>query len=566
MGNKSTGTVIRRLLMMISPVFPTMLFSMLMGIIGNVFSITVMVGSALLFAKLLGMDTGISVTALVAAILVAALLRGIMRYLEQYSGHDAAFRLLALIRDKAYEALRRLAPAKLSDKSAGDIISTVMGDVEYIEVFFAHTIAPVVIGIIVSLGVLIFIGSYWAGFALILLAFQLLVGLVIPLYASKAGREDGRNYRKESANMGTFLLDSLHGMKELLLMNLGEQRLEEMKHRGMKLNREHGKLKRHEGRVTAMADLCVMLAITVILVISAIRCISGMMEPAEVLIVTVAASSSFGPLIALSSLSNSLLQTFAAAERLFALMDEKPPVEEIILDNTTPKVKEGSVEYCNICFQYPKREQVVVEKLDFKLDKGSLTALIGESGCGKSTLLHLLLRFWDVDSGSICVDENDIRKYELSKLRQGITLVSQQTWLFNESIEENIRLGKPEADTEEIITAAKRASIHEFIMSLPEGYGTRVGELGSRLSSGEQQRIGLARAFLRETPLVLLDEPTSSLDSLNEKAVLKTIRDEMKGKTVLLVSHRPSTIAVSDKVYRMREGYIEQVLEKTELS
>jgi ATP-binding cassette, subfamily C, bacterial len=555
MKNKSAFSIMKRLLKMVSPVLPTMLFSIIMGITGNFFAITVMIGGSLLIADFLGMDTGITANTLTWIILICALLRGLLRYLEQYSGHDVAFRLLALIRDKAYASLRKLVPAKLADKSAGEIISTVMGDVEYIEVFFAHTIAPVIIGILIPFGVLLFISSYWYGFALILFAFQLAVGFLIPLFAARTGRKAGRNYRQEASKMGTFLLDSLQGLREIMLLNLGGKRLGEIKQRGKLFNNAHGELKKHEGLVMASADLCVLLAVTAVLTAAAIRFNLGLLDAESVLIVTVAASSSFGPLIALSSLSNSLMQTFASAERLFALMDEKPAVEDSVSDSASARdLDEGGIEYKKVTFQYPKRGISVIKELDMRILAFSKIALIGKSGCGKSTLLHLLLRFWDVDSGHICIDGQDIRKYGLERLRSGITLVTQDTWLFDDSIEENIRIGRSDADDVDVREAAARASVHDFIMKLPGGYKTRVGELGSRLSTGERQRIGLARAFLRNTPVVLMDEPTSGLDTLNEKVILKSINDEFEGKTVILVSHRPSVKAAAGVILRIENG------------
>jgi ATP-binding cassette, subfamily C, bacterial len=307
--------------------------------------------------------------------------------------------------------------------------------------------------------------------------------------------------------------------------------------------------------VMASADLCVLLAVTAVLTAAAIRFNLGLLDAESVLIVTVAASSSFGPLIALSSLSNSLMQTFASAERLFALMDEKPAVEDSVSDSASARdLDEGGIEYKKVTFQYPKRGISVIKELDMRILAFSKIALIGKSGCGKSTLLHLLLRFWDVDSGHICIDGQDIRKYGLERLRSGITLVTQDTWLFDDSIEENIRIGRSDADDVDVREAAARASVHDFIMKLPGGYKTRVGELGSRLSTGERQRIGLARAFLRNTPVVLMDEPTSGLDTLNEKVILKSINDEFEGKTVILVSHRPSVKAAAGVILRIENG------------
>ena len=556
MNNKSAIKNMGRLLKMITPVLPIMVFSIIMGIIGNFFAIGVMIGGALLIVNVLGIHTGFSYNELTTFVLICALLRGFLRYLEQYKGHDVAFRLLALIREKAYDALRRLAPAKLADKNAGEIIATVMSDVEYIEVFFAHTIAPVVIGIIVPLGVLIFVANYWIGFAIILLFFQLCVGLLIPLYAAKKGREAGREYRKQASDMGTLFLDSLQGLKELLILGKGSERLDQIRDSNKKLNNAHSHLKNHEGLVMALANGCVMMVVATVLIVGAIRHHIGLVAGVDVLVVTIAASASFGPLIALSALSNSLMQTLAAAERLFDLMDEKAAVEDTGTYLQSECTKRNEVVYDNISFCYSQRDATVIDKLHLVIEKNAKVALVGQSGCGKSTLLHLLMRFWDVNDGEIYMQGINVKDYALDQLRADMTLVSQDTWLFNETIKENICIGKPEASDEEIEIAAKRASIHDFIMKLPNGYKTVVGEMGSKLSTGERQRLGLARAFLRNSPIVLLDEPTSSLDTLNEKQILKTIQEELEEKTVILVSHRPSATVIADKVYRMNKGCI----------
>jgi ATP-binding cassette subfamily C protein len=546
-----------RLFLMVAPVLPKMLFSIFMGVLGNLSAIGMMTGGALLIADLLGVADGFSSAGLATLVMSCAVLRGVLRYLEQYFGHDVAFRLLALVREQIFAALRRLAPAKLIEKRSGDLVTTVLGDVEYIEVFFAHTIAPVVIGTIVPVLVLLFIGRYWLGFVPILLFFQLGVGLVLPVLAAKLGKTRGREYRDRFAAVNVHLLDSLRGLKELLLFNQGERRLAEIRSKGRDLNQSYSQLKKQEGWVMAVADLLVMAAAVTLLFSGIGRFEAGMIGVGEVLVVTVAASSSFAPLLALSALSNSLMQTFAAAERIFALLDEKASVREKLSGNGgAAVVNSGDLVYHNVSFNYPGKDVKILNNLDFGIKRGQHVALIGKSGSGKSTALRLLLRFWDVSAGEIRVDGKDIRDLSLSGLRSGMALMAQDTYLFDETIAANLRIGKPDATDAELEAAARKAAIHDFIMGLPQGYQTRVGELGSGLSGGERQRIGLARAFLKDSPLLLLDEPTSNLDTLNEQIILKAIKNECNEKTVVTVSHRPTAVAAAERILRLENGKI----------
>jgi ATP-binding cassette subfamily C protein len=551
--------IMLRLLKMVVPVLPTMLFSISMGILGYLSGIGMMVGSALLIAEALGMNSVFASGNLTMFVVSCAVLRGILRYLEQYSGHDVAFRLLALVREQIFAALRRLAPAKLIEKRSGDLVATVLGDVEYIEVFFAHTIAPVVIGTVVPVIVLIFIGRYWLGFALILLLFQLGVGLFLPLFSFRLGKTEGRQYRNRLAEVHVHLLDSLRGLKELLLFNRGAERLAEIRSKGRELNRSYSQLKRHEGLVMAVADLLVLSAVVTLLFSGIGRFEAGLIGVGELFIVTVTASSSFAPLLALSALSNSLMQTFAAAERIFALLDEEEPIREKASDWADEAiVNPGDLAYYDVGFSYPEKTVKVLKNLNFAIKPGQQVALVGKSGSGKSTVLRLLLRFWDVSEGKITVDERDIRDISLFRLRFGMALMAQDTYLFNETIAANIRIGKPDATDEEIEAAARKAAIHDFITKLPKGYQTNVGELGSRLSGGERQRIGLARAFVKDAPLMLLDEPTSNLDTLNEQIILKAIKEECQEKTVVTVSHRPTAVAAAERILTLEDGRISE--------
>lgn len=502
---------------------------------------------------------------LITIVIICALARGFCGYLEQYYGHDVAFRLLAMIRSRIFNALRKLAPARMLDKRSGDLVSTIMADVEYIEVFFAHTIAPVTIGIVVPAAVLVFLGSYWPGFILIVLPFYLALGLGIPLLTNHLAREKGRSYRKELSFMHGHLVESLQGLRELLLFNKGRDRLEQIRAGSRRLDRALGQLRNHEGFIFALSDSLIIAAIGAVLLAASIRYTEGLLSLPGLIVVVAVTSSSFGPVIALSSLSGTLMQTFAAAERIFRLMDEKPAVDEEREDTAANKPRQmtpipapviGELAYHDVCFHYPSQHEDVLRLFSLVIRQGEHVALVGKSGSGKSTALRLLLRFWDPSRGAITWNGRNINTVLPAKLRAGMAVVSQDTFLFSGSIADNIKIGNPQAPDEAVEKAAQRASVDQFIKSLPQGYQTPVGELGDKLSGGERQRLALARALLIDAPLLLLDEPTSNLDVLNEKKVLKALAEACKGKTVLMVSHRPSTVAAADQIFVLEKGRI----------
>ncbi len=543
-----------RLLHMVTPLAPTMLACIFLGILGNLSAVLIMVFGSMVVASALGIQLALPFKALVGLTLAAALVRGPLGYFEQLMGHDVAFRLLSLMREKIFGALRRLAPAKLIDKRSGDIVTTIMGDVEYVEVFFAHTIAPVSIGIVVPLTVLIFAGTFWYGFSLILLVFYLCT--LIPLYIARHVRATGRNYHAGFSAINTHFLDSLQGLRELIMFGRAEDRQKEIRRKGQELTDASRKLRRYEGFVMALSESCILGGTAAVLFSALYRLHLGDIGIDGVIIVTVTAASSFGPLVALSALTNDLMHTFAASERIFSLLDEKPLVIEHPGAHSRVRHNTPDINYNNVLFSYPGKDESVCRDLDIAIKPNTKTAIVGPSGSGKSTVLRLLLRFWDVDHGEIFLNGENIKEPPLSYLRSNMTMVSQDTYLFNDTIEANIKTGNPAATTEEVETASRRANIHDFIMTLPNGYQTRVGESGCRLSAGERQRIAIARALIHDAPVILLDEATSNLDTLNEGSILKTIAHEFKDKTIITVSHRPSTIVGADTIMVLDEGTI----------
>ena len=536
MNNRQSGMkIMARLIKILKPLAPVMMITISFGVLGFLAAIAITTFGGVAIATKLGIDMSVTFKTSITVIIVCAVLRGLLRYIEQYSGHYIAFKILAILRDKVYKALRKLAPSKLESKEKGNLISVITSDIELLEVFYAHTVAPIAIAIITSIIIALVLGSINIYFGLISAGFYIIVGYVIPVFSSKYGNKAGVEYREEFAKTNSFLLESLKGIKEVLLFNQGEKRLAKINENSDRLNAKLDDIKKHEGIIRACTDVTIMIAILMQ---------NNVLNLGELIVAIVLLSSSFGPVVALSNLSNNLIHTFACAQRLFDILDEVPAVDEVE-GEITLKTSEMSIE--NMDFNYGDRNEKLLNNINLDIRKGEKIAILGESGCGKSTLLKLMMRFWDVNNGSINIDNKNIKNVPTKTLRKTQTLVTQETFLFNDSIENNIKIGKIDATEEEVIEACKKASIHDFITTLPQGYKTNVGELGGNLSSGERQRLGIARAFLHDGDILILDEPTSNLDTLNEAEILKSLENHCKDKTVVMVSHRKSSAAICDK-------------------
>ena len=541
MNNRQSGMkIMARLIKILKPLAPVMMITISFGVLGFLAAIAITTFGGVAIATKLGIDMSVTFKTSITVIIVCAVLRGLLRYIEQYSGHYIAFKILAILRDKVYKALRKLAPSKLESKEKGNLISVITSDIELLEVFYAHTVAPIAIAIITSIIIALVLGSINIYFGLISAGFYIIVGYVIPVFSSKYGNKAGVEYREEFAKTNSFLLESLKGIKEVLLFNQGEKRLAKINENSDRLNAKLDDIKKHEGIIRACTDV----AILTFLFIGIHLMQNNVLNLGEIIVAIVLLSSSFGPVVALSNLSNNLIHTFACAQRLFDILDEVPAVDEVE-GEITLKTSEMSIE--NMDFNYGDRNEKLLNNINLDIRKGEKIAILGESGCGKSTLLKLMMRFWDVNNGSINIDNKNIKNVPTKTLRKTQTLVTQETFLFNDSIENNIKIGKIDATEEEVIEACKKASIHDFITTLPQGYKTNVGELGGNLSSGERQRLGIARAFLHDGDILILDEPTSNLDTLNEAEILKSLENHCKDKTVVMVSHRKSSAAICDK-------------------
>lgn len=553
MKRRSGFQIMKRLIVELKPLAPIMVITISMGILGFLASISIATFGAIAAGTVIGEVTFITFKGAVIVMVVAALLRGFLRYGEQLSGHYIAFKILYILRDKIFTLLRKLAPAKLEGKEKGNLISLITSDIELLEVFYAHTIAPIGIALVTNtiISIILFMINPWFGVLSIL--FFLIVGFLIPYLSSSLGKDAGVSYRNIFGESNSYILDSLRGLKEILLFKGGEERLKKINENSNRLNKSLHKIKNHEGIIRAITDITIMIAILTFTLVGFIAYSKGELSFTGMIVGIVMIASSFGPVVALSNLSNTLLQTFASAERIFELLDEEPQVEEVI---NGENISGEKIAYEYVTFSYPNRKEKIFNETSIKINKRDKIALIGESGIGKSTFIKLIMRFWDVNSGEVKLDNKDIKGVNTDSLRKVQTLVSQETYLFNESIEENIKIGNRNATLEEVIKAAKKASVHNFIESLPKGYKTKVGELGGNLSSGEKQRIGLARAFLRDGDVLILDEPTSNLDTLNEGAILKSIKENCKDKTIILISHRKSTTSICNKTYKLEKKKI----------
>lgn len=540
--NMSTVQIFSRLIKLVFPLTIYMLCAILMGVAGFLCAIFIPVLSSMAIVSLLRYQTLLSVHTIIILLFVCALLRGILRYAEQACNHYIAFKLLARIRDQVFEALRKLCPAKLEVKDKGSLISLITSDIELLEVFYAHTISPICIAFITSLVCVIIQIQYGWFYGFYSLLAYITVGVVLPVFISKQSRQIGVEYHKEAANLNSYVLESVRGLKESMQYMDTNRRLEGLNKQTSSLAKREKELKCFQAKTISLTNFCVVLLSLGLCLIHLY--LNSSMD--SMIVSSVLQISSFGPVIALANLGSTLSQTIGAGQRVISLLDETPMVEEVKNGKETDF---KMVDVSSVDFAY--EEEQILKDMNLSIQENEVIGIQGKSGSGKSTLLKLLMRFWDVSKGNILVDDLNIQSLNTSNLRKNEGYVTQETILFHDTIENNIRVAKENASEEEIQSACKKANIHEYIQSLPNGYKTMVEELGSSLSGGERQRIGLARMFLHDAKLVLLDEPTSNLDSLNEGVILKSIYEERKDKTIIFVSHRESTLSHCDRIIHM---------------
>jgi len=553
---RSGLSIMKSLIVLIKPLTGIMLLGIFLGVIGFLCAIflTVTGGYGILYGLYTLLHNSFTSAPnlsgkIFISLIVMAVARGILHYGEQYCNHYIAFRILAIIRHKVFAVLRKLCPAKLEGKEKGNLIAIITSDIELLEVFFAHTISPIAIAFITSLIMVIFIWYQHPIAGIISLLAYITVGIALPLWNGSRSADAGMNFRNNVGELNNFVINSMYGVDEILQYNQGEVRLNEMDSKSLELSDNQRKLSFFEGSQRAATNIVIQLFSWLMFFYMLMLYKNESIGFSQMLIATLAMMSSFGPTVALSSLSNNLNQTLACGERVLSLLEEEPTVEEVSGKEATSF--EGA-DVDNVNFSYA--EEIILDNVSLDIKKGKVLGIHGVSGSGKSTLLKLLMRFWDVNTGEVHISGKNIKNVNTEDLREMTGYVTQETVIFQGTIADNIRVSKQDASLEEIYNAAKKASIHDFISSLPNGYNTNVGELGDSLSDGEKQRIGLARAFLHDGDFLLLDEPTSNLDVLNEGIILKSLSGESAGKTIVLVSHRKSTMSLVDETYEMANG------------
>lgn len=542
-------SIVLKLIKLIKNLIPQMIMAILTGVAGFLCAtfITVLGGYAIL--NIMNFDFALSIETLFLLMAIFAVLRGILRYGEQTFNHYIAFKILANVRDKVFLKLRSLCPAKLEGKNRGDLISLITSDVELLEVFYAHTISPVAIAFIMSIIMSLFIGSFHIFMGILSIIAYVTVGITVPVFVSKSGKDTGNIYRKESGELSSYVLESLRGTDEILQYGNLQNRISNIDKKTDELLKTDFKLKSLAGFGRGFTNSVILFFDFLMLILASWLYTKGSIDFSGVLIPIIALMSSFGPVVALANLGSTLQQTFASGERILKLLDEKETISEVL---GKEDIEFNGIECNNVTFKY--KEEEILKDYGFSLEEKNILGIMGASGSGKSTLLKLIMRFYDVNSGEIKISDVNIKDINTSNLRDMEAYVTQETHLFKDSIKENVKIANLNATDEEIESACKKASIHDFIMSLPKGYDTPVAELGESLSGGEKQRLGIARAFVHNSKLLLLDEPTSNLDVLNEGVILNSLNKEREDKTVILVSHRKSTMSVADKVIGINEG------------
>lgn len=538
---RSTMNIIVRLLALVTPLTGHMFIAIVTGVLGFICASFVTVLGGYLMISVYNQNP---LTSIITSMFTLAVLRGILHYIEHAFNHYIAFKLLAIIRSKVFAALRRVAPAKLENKSRGDLISMITGDIELLEIFFAHTISPVCIAFVM------FIFNVWlfnlvhVYFAIIASIGYVFVGIIIPIFMSKATREIGLEKRTLLGKLNNYFLDRIRGLQEVLQFNQSEAVDKDISLQTSKLQMVDKKLKSYLSLTMAMTNTCI-IGFSILIGLMGVYLLQNQLISLESFVLSILLMySSFGPFVALANLGGGLSNTLACGHRILDLLDEQPIVEEVINGNDA----NGILTFNNVSFKY--ENELIVSNQSFEINENKIFGISGKSGSGKSTMLNLMMRFFDVNSGSINIGNHNIKDINTSDLRNYQSYVTQQTHLFNDTIENNLKIAKLDASLEEVIDACKKASIHDFILSLKDGYQTNVGELGDLLSGGQKQRLGLARAFLHDSQLMLLDEPTSNLDVFNEAMILKSLKD-IKDKTVVLVSHRPSTLNICDDILKV---------------
>lgn len=545
---RNTFYVIYRLIALVGRFIWIILLASFSGVLGYLLAINVTLFAGLAILKYLGVAINISYQVLFSIIIISGILRGIVRYFEQYGNHYMAFKLLQIVRVKIFKALRKQNVVKLEEKNKGDLVSLLQGDIETLEVFYAHTITPFLIAFITSLIMVIVISllsSIYLG--LIALGTYLIIGLLIPLIFYKFNKNSGRSYRKKLSQFEEFYLDSIYGGYEIISQNKNDVFINDVKNKTKELIKLNKDLDNKNTIFTNIMNLLIVLLNLIIIFVGYILYQRGIIDSYYIIIAYVVLTSSFGPVLALANLPNNLSQTFASANRVLDIIDVKPVIKDgnKELDYSSLTIKDAYFNYGN---------KAILKGVNLEIKQNEIIGIYGPSGIGKSTILKLIMHFYELDKGSILLNDEDIKEYSLNSLYKNINLFSQTTYLFQDTIKNNLLIAKKDATMEELVEACKNASIYDYIMSLKDGFDTKISDLKNNISEGEKQRLGLARVFLRNPKLLLLDEATSNIDAINEGIILKSLKKYKEKMAIIIISHRKSTLNICDNIYELKEG------------
>lgn len=536
------------LLNLVKPLSLQMIFAVSFGLLGHVFATLIPGLGAYYFGKIY-IGEIINLKTVLIILITLAILRSLFKYTEQLFNHYVAFKTLAIIRDLVFKSLRRLCPAKMDTKNKGQLISIITADIELLEVFYAHTISPVLIAFFHTLIFFIILYKIHWKYALCLLVFHIVLGIIIPTLTQKIGERLGDDQRKNLSNLNLSILESLKGIKEVINFSMQDERMEEVDSLTRDLNRSSKKLSNNMGNNFATSSTIILIANIVFILVGARLYMAGEVNFLNLIFPIAIFISSFGPTSALASLGNNLVLTFACGKRVMSLLREAPAVDEVTNKN---EVSYEKIDITDVEFSYDDTELIKDFNLSSRLNQ--VVGLEGKSGCGKSTVLKLIMRFFDPKEGKISLNEINLKDINSRNLRDNISYVAQESHLFKGTIRENLLVANESATEIDLIEATKKANIYDFIMSLDHGFDTEIVKDKALLSTGQIQRLALARMFLRDSKLYILDEPTANIDAYNEGIILKSLYEEKDDKTIFISSHRKSTLRICDEVINMQRS------------
>jgi ATP-binding cassette subfamily C protein CydC len=548
-----------RVLRLAAPFKWWMLLSALLGFLTIGSSIGLMTAAAWIIASAALHPSIATLDMAIVGVRFFGIARGVFRYLERYVSHQTTFRLLARLRVWFYKQIEPLAPARLMQVRSGDLLTRAVNDINTLENFYLRVIAPPVVAVMVGGMMVVFMAFYDVRLALALITCLTLAGIGVPLLTSILSRRAGRAIITTRADLNVALIDGVQGMADLLAYGAQNRQFEQVRRLNRALQRHQARMATTAGLSTALISLLTSAAAILTLVIAIPLVHSGELDGVMLAVLVLAAITSFEAVQPLPAAYQHLSSNLEAALRLFELVEDSPTPK-----SPPHKVERGLertrhpdlITVQNLKFRYGPGEPLALDGVSFTLATGQTLAVVGASGAGKSSLVNVLLRFWDYEGGEIRLDGRDLRDYAPEEARAQMSVVSQNTYLFNETIRANLRIAKADASEEELIRAARAAQLHAFIESLPHGYDTWIGEQGLRLSGGERQRLALARAILKDTPILILDEATANLDTLTERAILQTIHTTLAGRTTLMITHRLIGLEAADEILVLRAGRI----------